>query len=263
MKTNAIVRIVLYSLVLALLMGILAAGLCLDLSDFVISGGEALENDLGAGFSVNAERISKVSIDWAAGSIVLRAGEPQGAEGDITVMPNGFDERYPITFEFDGDTLKLSYTNTSVGIFTGSIPEKDLIIWVPENWICQKFEIDGAAVELTVENVDIGTLDIDGAACIVELQGVVDTIDCDGAACELTLECASVPSSIDLDGASCVLDLTLPEDCGFRVNMDGLGCSFNSDLPYTVSNGEYLYGDHSCRITADGLSCEVTVRSAK
>lgn len=259
MKTNAIVRIILYSLVLVLLLGILAAGLMVDFSGFGFRTGGELANELDSEIRFDAESISKISIDWAAGDIKLIADN----DSNMAVTPGRTNDQYPITYELHGDTLKLSYTNASVGIFTGSIPAQDLTIRVPADWICQELEIDGAAVELTIENVSIGTLDIDGAACLVDLQGSVAHLDCDGAACELTLECDSVPASIDLDGASCVLKLTLPEECGFRVSMDGLGCSFNSDLPYTVSNGEYLYGDGYCRINADGLSCEITVKSAK
>ena len=262
MKTNAIVRIILYSILIVLLVSILVFGLISSGIILRTNTGEALEHVMNAGFSFDAERISKIDIDWGAGSIQLIGGEPMGAAGDITLIPKEANAEYPITYELDGDTLKIAYTNKSVGILVGSIPERDLIIWVPKRWLCEDLDIDGAALELIVENVKVGSLDIDGAACVVSLEGTVETVDCDGAACVLDLKCNNAPSSIDLDGVSCELNLTLPEDCGFQVQMNGLSSTFHSSLSYTVADRKYIYGDQQCRIDADGLSCEISINTA-
>ena len=263
MKTNAIVRIIVYSIILLILASMLVFGILADGFSFQLNWGENLDNMLNAGVSFDAERVSKIDIDWAAGSIILHGGEPRGAEGDITVMPLKADEKYPITYEIDGNTLKISYTNATVGIQVGSIPEQTLEIWVPQDWLCEELEIDGAALDLVFENVNIEWLDIDGADCTVGLNGSVERLDCDGAACVLDLNCDSVPYSIDLDGVDCTLDLVMPENSGFLVQMDGLSCTFNSSLPYTMNGKNYVYGDQQCRIDADGVSCAIKITTGK
>ena len=261
MKTNAIIRIALWSIVIIALLGLLLTGIFGRVYSFEIGTGQTLEQVLTSETSFKAERVSKIEIDWAAGSIYIKAGEPSGAGGDITLSVSSTDEKYPASFEIVGNTLKISYINSNFGIFSGSIPSKDLTIYVPQDWFCQELELDGAALELAVEGINIGTLDIDGAACEIDFQGTVDTFECDGASCEIKMYCTEAPARIDLDGASCTLDLTLPEDCGFLVQMDGLGCNFRSDLPYTSGNGTYLYGDQSCKIDADGLSCSISIQN--
>lgn len=263
MKTNAIIRIVIYSFLVVLLVGIMLFGMFFNEIILRTNISDPLEHKMNAGFSFEAERISKIDIDWAAGSIQLIGGEPTGTAGDITLMPNGNNSEYPITYEFDGDTLRIAYTNASVGILVGSIPERNLTIYVPKRWLCEKLDIDGAALELTIDDTKIGSLEIDGAACTVRMSGSLETLDCDGASCSLVLNCSNTPTSIDLDGVSCELDLTLPKDCGFLVQLNGLSNTFHSSLSYSASGSKYSYGNQQCRIDADGMSCKVSINASK
>lgn len=263
MKKGAIVRIVIFSFLTLLLGGILLFGIFAGGFVLRTNVGEPLENTMNTGFSFDAERVSKIDIDWAAGSIQLIATDLSGAAGDITLMPNGTNSEYPITWEIDGDTLKIAYTNISVGVLLGSIPARDLTIYVPENWVCEDLDIDGAALELTITDAKIGDFEIDGAACSIQMTGSLEKLDCDGASCALVLYCSNVPSSIDLDGMACELDLTLPEDCGFLVNLSGLSSAFHSTLPYSTNGNSYYYGNQQCKIDADGMSCQISVDVAK
>lgn len=70
---------------------------------------------------------------------------------------------------------------------------------------------------------------------------------------------AEALESIDVDGAACVIDLTLPEDRGFRVQMEGLACEFNTDRAFTGGAGLWTSGDESCLIRADGIACALTI----
>lgn len=263
MRTNAIVRIVLYSIAILVLTGILLVGVFGSLFSVEFSIGNKYEHEVLAGVSFDADRISKIEMDWAAGSVYLVAGEPRGAEGDITLFPSKTDKDRQITYEFDEDTLKISYTNASVGIQTESIPPKDMTIYVPEDWFCEELEIDGAALKINIDHVTIGTLDINAAACEIRLNGAVNVVDCDGADCKILLDCKNEPTAIDLDGAACELNLLLPENCGFMVDIDGLSSTFHSTLPYTENNGKYTYGNQQCKITADGISCKINVNVAE
>ena len=56
------------------------------------------------------------------------------------------------------------------------------------------------------------------------------------------------------------LDLTLPEDTGFSVDLDGMSCDFSSEFETTLRNGRHTYGDGHCRIDMDGMSSDVIIR---
>lgn len=254
MKTNAIIRIVCYSLVVLLLTGILLTGL--GIGSLVFSIGSDPGYTSGQG-SIDAEGVSDLEIEWAAGSITIQTGDTD----QITFTESGnFEEKDAMAYKLQGDTLHISYSKANIQIGFVSLSEKDLVITVPQDWFCEKLELDGASLDMQITGLSIGTLDIDGAANSISVTGAVETLECDGASCEVTLVCTGRPGSIDLDGAACSLDLILPKDCGFQLQMDGLNCDFDSDLAYTGSNGNYIYGDRHTKINADGISCEITIQ---
>ena len=103
-----------------------------------------------------------------------------------------------------------------------------------------------------------------GSVCLlcgeVIFSGHLDCLDFDGASGDCTLKLTNCPSSIDLDGMSGDLDITLPSDCGFIVNSDGLSSDFTTDFDIKTINGSHHYGDGSCRIEVDALSGRVCIR---
>lgn len=258
MKTNAIVRVVIYSLVILLLIGMLLMGLGVGTYIFTFRSGSG-QHINGEKMSIPADQVSDLHIEWAAGSILIQTADTD----QITFSESGnFSEDYAMVYTLKGDTLKLEYSNAAVQIGFVSTPSKDLVITVPQNWTCEELELDGAALEVEINGLTIKGFDIDGASNEIDFTGSLEILECDGAACELTLNCQTKPWKIDLDGASIQMELLLPEDCGFQVQMDGLSCSFRSDLECTSSNGDYAYGDRYCQINASGLSCAVTVNHA-
>lgn len=255
MKTNAILRIVIYSLVILLLLGLLLMGMGAGMFTFNIQ----LDYRTG-GSSVDAAGIRQLEIDWASGSILMQTADTD----QITFTESGsFNDDQAMIYEVKNGTLSLKYSKPAIQIGFVSMPSKDLVITVPQDWSCRELELDGAALDLEIIGLTIGSLDIDGASNTIHFNGAVETVDIDGASCEITMVCADRPQSIDMDGASCQLELTLPADCGFQVQMDGLSCDFNSELNYTSDNGDYMYGDRYCKIDADGMSCEVSIRTGE
>lgn len=278
MKTNAIIRIVIYSLVILLLLGMLAVGLGVGRFMFHIDSGSG-KSFTGEG-SINAADIDSLEIEWASGTIKLQtadtdtvsfAEEGQGSE----------DER--MVYSISGRKLKIQYREPSVqiGFFSTSL-SKDLIITVPADWVCDSLDIDSASTDVTVENLTIdavdldtasnsirflnckvGELSVDGASNSIYMDGTLDSLDCDGMSASLTAVLTNVPQQIDIDGMSSELDLTLPENCGFRVTMEGLSNDFSSDYQTASDNGSYIYGDQQCRIDIDGMSSTVTIRKGK
>lgn len=259
MKSNAIVRIILYSLLILILSGILLTVLGADLLSFRSGSVTTTGESVSTPTTVEGADVANLNIEWAAGSVTIVTGNTD----QITFYESGdFEEKYAMVYSQKGDTLRISYARSSVSVGLGSIPSKDLTIIVPEGWSCQELEIDGAALEIEINGLTVKEFDIDGAANEIDFTGSFESLECDGAACELTLNCLTKPQKIDLDGASIQMDLYLPDECGFLVQMNGLSCAFRSDLDYTSGNGDYLYGDRYCKVYADGISCSVTVNHA-
>lgn len=257
MKGNAIARIILYSILALILLGILCAFLLADFFKFSLSignSGTVVETEA----SVAAADVKCIEIDWAAGSISLNIADTDRITFTETAPENA---KYKMTYDVSGDTLKLSYGNgdISIGFGNWSFPGKDLVITVPRDWVCEELEIDGAALTIGIHHLTVEKIDLDGASNNLEFVGSLKYADIDGASNHIRLECTNRPNSIDLDGVSCSLELILPENCGFWVQMSGLSCDFHSELAYTSDGGSYSYGDRQCQVNADGVSCDITV----
>ncbi len=250
MKRNATVRVVIYSAAILLLVTVLILGIGMGNMGFVFSDGDYTK---GPG-SIHAGEIRKLEIDWAAGSVTVATADTD----EITFSDSGSSD-HSMGYSVKNGVLKLRY-NSGVIIGFGSVPKKDLTVTVPQDWICQEFEFDGASVEMEIQGLTVQEMELDGASNELVFSGSLGKLDCDGASNKITVNCTNTPSSIDLDGASVTLDLTMPEDSGFRVEMDGLSCSFRSDYSHQSHDGTYTYGKEACRINADGVSCKVYIK---
>lgn len=259
MKTSAIVRIVLYSLLFLMLLGILITGIVAGkfisgLGSWVPSGDLDITER-----SVSAEEYSKLDIEWAAGSINIKVG---GSDKIIVKETKDSNNPYAMVTEHSDDTLTIRYGN-GISVNFGNLSSKDLTIIVPQNWHCVELSINGAALEIDISGLTVDNIDLDGAATELKFTGSLGELECDGAATELTLNCTNNPDNISIDGAACQLDLTLPAGCGYRVDADGLAIDFKSNCDYRTHDDAYVYGNSTCHIDVSGLGCKIKVDEAK
>lgn len=300
MKTNAIVRIVIFNLVIVVLTSILVGGIALrdrgfdwvyrlhqgseEVSPTSADSTERHENEETHDYTSSAQRtsgkIDELSIDWASGSITIRPGDTD----EILYEETGdFDSANAMVAKVSGSKLTIRYCKDGSflkgGFSFGGSLHKDLTITVPRDWVCRELEIDVASADLDIRDLTIQEFDFDGASgrctltdCAVgelsldtasgdvTFSGTLDTLDCDSASAKLQLELRNTPRSIDVDTASGSLTVVLPEDCGFTVSLDALSGRFSSDFATTTQNGRHVYGDGSCKINVNSMSGGVTIR---
>lgn len=300
MKTNAIIRIVIFSLVILVLSSILVGGIALrdrgfdwvyrlhqgseEVSPISADSAEHHENEENHDYDSSAQRtsgkIDELSIDWASGSITIRPGDTD----EILYEETGdFDSANAMVAKVSGSKLTIQYCKDGSflkgGFSFGGSLHKDLTITVPRDWVCRELEIDVASADLDIRDLTIQEFDFDGASgrctltdCAVgemsldtasgdiTFSGTLDALDCDSASAKLQLELRNTPRSIDMDTASGSLTMVLPEDCGFTVSLDALSGRFSSDFATTTQNGHHIYGDGSCKINVSSMSGGVTIR---
>lgn len=256
MKGNAITRIVLYSILVLVLVAVLFVGLLADGFMFNLGGddGTVVDHEV----SLDADSIRKLEIDWASGAVTINVVDTDHITFRETAPENS---KYKMSYDVSDDTLELNYGTGGISIGFGnfSMPNKDLVITVPRDWLCEQLEIDGASLTIGIRHLTVEKIDLDGASNVLEFLGSVKQMDIDGASNNIRLTCESHPTLIDIDGASCELELILPKNCGFAVSMEGLSCDFNSDLDYTTKNGQHIYGNGHTNVNVDGISCDVTI----
>ena len=297
MKSNAAIRIVIWSIVLVMLVGMLillmfpwlipdsilydnppaetAIPVPLETEVMVVPI-QPLPNEETISFP---GEISEIEIEWATGDIVIIAKDAEQitvSESDVT------DAQYSLQYQVRDTKLEIVFCEDTLlpGFVMGKDVVKDLYIEVPMDWAGQSIEIDAADANVEMHNITLQKLDIDGADGTCDFQncrisdlnidtasgdvyfsGTLDTLNFDAASASFTGDLQTTPSRIDMDSLDGKLDLALPEDCGYTLTMDGMSIHLTSDFNDTsTKNGSHVYGDGRCRINVDGMSCDVTLR---
>lgn len=297
MKTNAIIRIIIWSLVLVLLIGIFGVGMYRPVrrlshdapaetavpvpiaEDAFSEETQPMPPAYMGSFALDPNQVRKVEIEWAAGNIYVQAAdvdtvqisESQPSKPEYTMVWNHSNEKLSIRF---CDTVSFSF-----GINLNDVIAKDLTILVPMDFELDTLEVDAASATLDVKNLVIREVDFDGASgtcdfenCVIDqldldtasgdiyFSGSLDVLDCDAASANVTAVVDNIPSRIEMDSMSGDLDITLPSDAGFAVTMDGMNSAFHCDFDYAQRNGCYYRGDEKCQIHMNALSGNVHLR---
>ncbi len=248
----------------------------------------------GNGYGCNANDVSEIDIEWAAGNI--RIVPVDGSR--IQVTETGDFERHPMEIKTKDRKLSISYCDerSLIGIGLNLNFSKDLTIEVPKDFLLQELDIDAASATVLVQDLTIREVEFDGASGTCEFQNCtvdkldVDTasgdihfsgslteLDCDAASASFIGQLTNVPRKMEMDSASGDLDVTLPENAGFTVTMDGMRSGFTSDFTTTCDASNHhqehghsscdqkthVHGDGACRIKMDAMSGEVIIRKAK
>lgn len=273
MKRNAIVRIIIFSLLILVLLSVLLIGLGVELFAFRADY-DAEHTPLGS-CTVPAESVRNIAIEWAAGSITIQEADTD----QISFQESNIKNAEPMVYRQTGNQLTIQYQKSKVHIGFPSIQGKDLTIIVPKDWICDKLQIEAADANLTVDsfsasevsmdsasgdcqftNCDIQKLDVDCASGEIVYSGTIQFLDCESASGDVTATLKNVPKSIDLDSASADLDLTLPADASFCVEIDSISGDFSTDFDVSRHDDRIICGDGSCNINIDGVSGDVNIR---
>ena len=281
MKANSLVRIVIYSLVIALLLGILMAGIGWDLfavrrSAQTKSADVTVPADSQETMVFSPEDIRSIKIDWAAGSIVV---EPTDGS-EIQLFESSPQGSEPMVVKQSGSELKIAFCENNSLVNLGKNLKKDLHVALPRDWECDKLEVDAASAtvslrELTCGEVDvstasgrcdmtdcrIGSVDMESASGDLCFSGQLEELDFEGVSARADISVLNAPSRIEMESVSGDMTLTLPRDCGFRVKRDSISGTFQCDFETKKEDGCHVYGDGSCRIDVSGVSSRLTIHS--
>lgn len=275
MKRNAILRIFLYSIIIIVLLSILGVGIA---AKVLMADWNTLFTEPGGTVSstgtADADTVRNLSIEWAAGDIIIRPADVT----EIILTETGAEADDPMVWIASGDTLKVSFWKDNSFFHISNVSSKDLLIEVPRDWVCNNLEIETASADLTVEYLTISKVEFDGASgkfefigCTVDaldidtasgdvyFDGSLNRLDCDAASANCEIILTNHPSRIEMDMASGDLDLTLPEDCGFKATLDALSGRLDTDFEITHTGSGFTSGDGSCTISVSAMSGDVFI----
>lgn len=288
---SAIVRIVLWSLVLAILLGLFALfmiqailgdrGWDLNLGLHFGAGGFRYDDDaytVGGGSTQTA--ITEIDVDWLDGEVNILPSDGESVE--IKEDYNGEDADYRLRWRVENGQLSVKHQAPYwlFGILGGSHPTKNLTILVPTAMLENMDEVSVESVEadvtytgnaraLSLDAVEgsltvtgtIGDLDMDSVDGDLTFRGSLERLDMDGVEGSAVLYLDQA-GDINVDGVEARVTLHLGEAItGFRLTCDGIGSRTQvegfEDIRRDGNN--ISWGDESLTIDVDGVSPSVTV----
>lgn len=279
MRRNAIVRIILFSILALVLIFALLGGI-----GFGMYGNHTVVVEKGSDAPVvtencfHAEYIEKLKISWVSGNVVIVPTDSH--EIQLTEELLGGEE--PMVIKKDGSRLIVEHSQENSLIQVGNTFRKNLYILVPQDWVCRELEIDGAsanvsAEHLTMEEVEVDTasgvcsfdqcnvesLNMDTASGDLDFNGSLNELDFNGASAQADIVLTNQPKSIKMDSMSGDLNLTLPTGCGFTVKKDTLSGSCIIQQDTVEQNGKLVHGSGACEIKVSGLSSSIHIREGE
>ena len=293
MKTNAIVRIVILSIVFIVLLGILLAGIglkgFLERKDTNVRweashSPSASDGEQMSEMYTTSSQIREIEIQWVLGTITIEAGDVDQVVYQETPVS---DSRYKMVTKASSDELKIQYCSENAGLSFSMFGTeinvvKDLAITVPKDMTLESLEIEAASAEviirgLTIDEVSldtasgkcelegcrIGELDVDTASGDIRFNGSLNVLDFDAASAEFEGCFDNTPRRIKMDSMSGDIDITLPSDAGFTVSMDAMSSGITSDFETVIRNGDYICGNGYCQIEYSGMSGDITIRKGE
>lgn len=288
MKTNAIVRIVLFSIAILVLGGILTGSMLLytfaantdwsEVSNYVGEFFATTDGSVASTGEVKASAVKNIEIDWTSGSVTIQRGDVDTISFAETP---GLDENQKMLWKLQGDTLVIH--NSRYRVIIGISKSKDLVITVPMDWNCVDLDIETVSADITVdsltaEDVTIsavdGQCDFRGTCAIADLtietvsgdityKGTLGKLECEAVDADFRGTFTSAPSSLDLNSVDGSFDLRFPADIGFTAALNTVSGNFTSLFPTTNSGNRYVCGDGSCVIEINSVSGSLTINKTE
>lgn len=290
MKSNAIIRIVLFSIAIILLLAILFG--CIALVQFGRSAFNGFGWNVGTVFpklddakvgsgSVDASLIHSVEIRWVSGSVTIVPGETNAILFSEQGNTNNANQ---MVWKQSGDKLILQFAQENSifnwSFFNSNSVNKDLVVTIPIGWSgsevkitsvsanvdvtdmsADKIKLENVSGRCTMRNCTAKQMDVETVSGNVEYSGSVNDLDCETVSgdCKVTISHGSA-NSANFDSVSGDLTLELPENYGFRAEIDSVSGNISSEFQTTVVKGTHIYGTGSYQIDANTVSGDVIIK---
>jgi len=270
MKHNAILRIILWSVVIVLLLGILGSVLlgsaafkmyksssvavtqimetekvnniqAPDETTRVLKNTEAsvpaqvnTQDDVT---TVPADGIRELEINWVSGNILIQTADVT----EIQISESGAaNADCVMQVQTEGEKLSIAFskeTQKFQGFGLHGEFSKDLTITVPQDWECQDLEIDVASATVDVQNLTVWDLEFNGASGECNFTDcTVDSLDVNTASGDVYFTGRLRDFDCEAASANIYADLSIvPEEMDLETMSGRMDITLPEDAGFTVS----------------------------
>lgn len=277
---SAVVRIVIWSVVLALMVGLLTCAFVFGGDGFIFGinfNAYTYENadSYSVGNGESADTITSLDIDWVDGSVKIIPTD--GDKITVTEDYDGDEDARRLRWKVEDGELTVKYQASGWGSLMKVSRGKNLTVEVPKamleamnetdivvvsadltvnGMVSKEIDIDVVSGAVTLSECRTDSLDIETVSGNIKYSGVIGEGDFDGVSATVELHLDDV-DALNIDTVSGDVSLFLPEATeGFEVMMDAVSGSINVHGfdGLTQSKGYCRFGDGSVKINVDAVS---------
>ena len=250
-------------------------------------------------YTVSADGIDAVQIDWVSGEVVVKIGETD----QIIFSENGVDltEKTALRYGVQGSTLGIHYCDNQ-SFVNINLPAKQLTVIVPASLASKLRELSVGSVSANVtvddpafhmEKLDVETVSgnlntvIDFAGAIelesvsgdltiiggmnkfkaesgsgdISVSGAVNKFDAESTSGNVLLDCRNgVPNELDVDTTSGSVTLYLPQEADLTLEYDTVSGDFDSARAVKIHGETYMIGNGRGDWDVETVSGDLTIK---
>lgn len=186
----------------------------------------------------DAAQIREMEIEWVSGSIVIQpADTDEIAFWEEDIHGSG----KPMQWKIRDNKIAIQFSeNMKISLGTGlnwNDINKNLIIEVPADWQCDSLEVDTAAASLTVSGLTVREMEFAGASgtCVFD-NCTVEKLDLDTASGDVLFKGSLAQMECDAASADILLELSnVPRSLDLDTASGDLDVVLPADAGFTVS----------------------------
>lgn len=178
MKTSAIVRLILWSLLALILSGLLIAGLIVDSLINIGSeigwgwvSGAFNESDYSVGDADISDDINSIDIHWISGSVRVEV-----FDGDkVEIREDGYNtESEKLRYRVSNGKLTVQFSKTRVWFLSYSHLSKDLVVRLPRNTAgeLKTLDIESVSAKVYASGLHADELEVESVSGGIELEDI-------------------------------------------------------------------------------------------
>lgn len=282
-STSAVVRIVIWSVVLCILVALFSWQLLAG-DGAILKGFNVVYRYDDKGFHVgdgtSDEHITELTVDWIAGSV--RVVEAEDDQISVSDDYDGEDSTMALRWKIEDSELTVKYC-APVGRLRG-MPTKNLTVALPASLLSSlrdvevegvdcDVEFSGNADELSVTVVngeiavegDIGELDVEAVDGGVNFSGAVRKADVECVNAEVVMQ-LTMAAELNFDQVNGDVTLRLSDEIeGFSAELDTIGGGINVkgfDGVSTQGSKHARWGNGSLRIRMEAVGAKLMIEKS-
>lgn len=214
--------------------------------------------------SISASSVSKISVEWAAGSVNISY-----YDGTDIQFDDGLDaaDDNALFSRTEGSELKIYYNRNARN--TQNSNEKTLQINIPAGTELTEFDIETASADINVNGIIADQIELHSVSGDIHATGEFASLDIETTSGNAQVtDTAALIRQIDANAVSGNITVTIPQSIdGFYMEYETVSGEINNDFGAAINGssrrGTANYGNGSANIEVETVSGNFSLKSAQ